>query len=203
MLRLVEVLRDDENPKAVELLNLIRSNASLDEIRRSVADRLDSLSYASAERPSLDRLRDEIDVAQGNNPNTRRKVMDINRLCDVTLFKVPAKPWTSLTSDDDLVSHLLSLWFSWQQQGFYCINRDLFVRDMQSADLNSKFCSPFLVNILLAEACVSGPPCIGVAIMTGFPLFGSSFTQIIPKPLQNTRIPRPRECTSITRQKVC
>ncbi|RMJ28952.1 Transcription factor [Aspergillus sp. HF37] len=152
LLRLVKVLRD-ENPKAVELLNLIRSNASLDETRRSIDDRLDSLPYPSTERPSLNRLRDEIDVAHGNTPNTRRKMMNINRLWDVTLFKVPAKPWTSLTSDDDLVSHLLSLWFTWQQQGLHCIDRDLLVRDMQSADLNSNFCSPFLVNILLAEAC--------------------------------------------------
>lgn len=34
------------------------------------------------------------------------------------------------------------------------IDRDLFIADMQGGDLNSRFCSPFLVNALLAVACV-------------------------------------------------
>jgi hypothetical protein len=70
------------------------------------------------------------------------------------LYKVPAKPWTRLTDDDDLVSHLISLYLEWVNPFFRVLDEDLFIRAMQSGDFNSEYCSPFLVNAMLAYACV-------------------------------------------------
>lgn len=53
------------------------------------------------------------------------------------------------------VSHLISLWFSWSRPFYNWIDRELFLGDMRSGNLKSKFCSPFLVQCILAEACVS------------------------------------------------
>lgn len=68
--------------------------------------------------------------------------------------KVPAKPWTAITDDDDLVSHLVSLWLQYVNPFFRAVEEDLFVKAMQSGDLHSEYCSPFLVNSILALACV-------------------------------------------------
>lgn len=81
--------------------------------------------------------------------------MDINRLSDIPIIEVSANPWTSITDDDDFVSHLISLYFTWQHSILNYLDRDLFLRDMRSRELSTHFCSPFLVNSILAVACVS------------------------------------------------
>ncbi|THW69905.1 hypothetical protein D6D25_00779 [Aureobasidium pullulans] len=69
-------------------------------------------------------------------------------------FRVPAKPWTTLTDDDEFVSHLISLFLEWVNPFFRPLEEDLFIRAMQSGDLNSEYCSPLLVNSILAYACL-------------------------------------------------
>lgn len=105
----------------------------------------------------LEDVRQKLNV-EGTGPSFRRKVMDIHFLCDEAPFKVPAKPWTSVTEDDDLVSHLVSLYFTWDYPFYSFLDRDVFLRHMAGGNLESEFCSPFLVNALLANACVSLSP---------------------------------------------
>ncbi|KAI5209046.1 hypothetical protein E4T39_01043 [Aureobasidium subglaciale] len=69
-------------------------------------------------------------------------------------YKLPAKPWTTLTDDDDLVSHLVSLYLEWVNPFFRPLEEDLFVAAMQAGDLDSEYCSPFLVNSILGYACL-------------------------------------------------
>lgn len=69
--------------------------------------------------------------------------------------KVPANPWTTLTTDDSLVSHLVSIFLEWVNPSWRLVEEDLFVEAMQSGDLNSEYCSPFLVNAILSLAAVS------------------------------------------------
>jgi len=67
---------------------------------------------------------------------------------------VPAKPWTTVTNDDDLVSHLMSLWFTWAHQWWQWIDRRTFVEAMRVGNLESLICTPYLVNMILADACL-------------------------------------------------
>lgn len=83
-----------------------------------------------------------------------RRILDAKRLSDIPRFQVPARPWTTVVSDNDFVSHLISLWFTWSHPFRNWIDKELFVRDMQAGSLSARFCSPFLVNIILADACV-------------------------------------------------
>ncbi|RHZ46511.1 uncharacterized protein CDV56_102690 [Aspergillus thermomutatus] len=156
LVRLLETIRDDEDVNVTQLLNLIRSNAPPDEIRPSVGEGLESLPKSRRRiSPDTGRMAAE-DISSEHEtirPRPRRKVMTIRSLCDFPIVNVPAKPWTSVTDRDDLVSHLMSLWLTWYHPGRDCMDRDLFIRDMQSKEINSRFCSPFLVNIILAEAC--------------------------------------------------
>lgn len=66
-----------------------------------------------------------------------------------------SKPWTIL-GDDEMVSHLLSLFFTWQQPSCQFIDKTAFLADMASGAAGDKrFCSALLVNAILAQACVS------------------------------------------------
>ncbi|KAJ5123873.1 uncharacterized protein N7515_007698 [Penicillium bovifimosum] len=138
LVRLVEAIRNDDDHQTPDVLNLIRSNAPLEEIRLCLAD-------GQSER-------------RGSHPKMSRpsptRYMNVNRIADIPLFQVPAHPWTSITQDDAFVSHLISLYFTWQHSSLNWIDRDLFLADMHSGRLDSRFCSPLLVNSMLAIACI-------------------------------------------------
>lgn len=151
--QLVHALRDYDKTVAAQVVNLIRSNATLREIGAYIDD--------IPARPKLEKAAELTDVCSGvqqrheSRKRARADARDESELFHNVLFHVPAHPWTSVTDDDGWVSHLISLWFTWSHPFLNWIDRDLFVESMQSGDLNSPYCSPFLVNIILAGACVS------------------------------------------------
>lgn len=49
----------------------------------------------------------------------------------------------------------MSLYFTWDHPQLYVLDRETFLDDMIAGDLDSQYCSPFLVNVILARACVS------------------------------------------------
>lgn len=149
LLQLISKLRGSSNSQVIQLLNLIRSNAPLDEIK----DYMDKKMHDELE--TTPELMDIASSMRDCRVQSRRRVLDARRLSDDPLWDVPAKPWTSLTDDDAFVSHLVSLFFTWFHPHLNFIDRDRFIKDMQSGDPeNSLYCSPFLVNAILADACV-------------------------------------------------
>ena len=60
--------------------------------------------------------------------------------------------WTSLV-EDDVASHLLSFYFTWENPTWYLIDKELFFHDLETRA--TRFCSPLLVNVLLLFGCVS------------------------------------------------
>lgn len=153
--QLVLTLKSSDRTVAAQVVNLIRSHATLDEIRAYIDDIL--------ERPKLEKTPELIEVCSGvqkwhdtqKRARADRPRIDHRELSDIVLFHVPARPWTNVTEDDEFVSHLMSLWFTWSHPFLNWIDRDMFIESMQSGDLGSPYCSPFLVNIILADACVS------------------------------------------------
>lgn len=161
LIRLVEVLRESGNSRTGPLINLIRSNASLAEIRYYLDHELPQSELAQT--PALAEVCGEVERVQKSESRSIRRILDAKRLSDIPRFQVPARPWTTVVEDNDFVSHLVSLWFTWCHPFSNWIDRDRFVKDMQAGSLDARYCSPFLVNIILAEACV----CIlqGVAVL--------------------------------------
>lgn len=167
LLHLIGALRGSENTRIAQLLNLIRSNASFDEIAVFLEQQF---SRAEIERsPELREFRsqlsrpsdeDDDDGNEGTAPRIPRRMLEVRRLADIPVYKVPAKPWTTVTDDDDLVSHLVSLWLTWTYPWFDWLDKDAFIRDMQAGNLNCRFCSPFLVNAILSEASVRSVVCM-------------------------------------------
>ena len=70
------------------------------------------------------------------------------------LYRLRAQPWTNVTNNDHLVSHLISHYFAWDAMFSSLIDRDCFLEAMARGDLDCSYCSPFLVNGILALACV-------------------------------------------------
>ncbi|BCS27740.1 fungal specific transcription factor domain-containing protein [Aspergillus puulaauensis] len=85
------------------------------------------------------------------NPLSR---IAVDRLCDEPLFQVPCKPWTITTDDDHLISSLISLYFTWHHPLMQVVDQEMFLREMSAGDLASEFCSPVLVNSILAVASI-------------------------------------------------
>lgn len=106
------------------------------------------LSTSSEEEPHVELPRAAL------HPYAR---VTLESLCDIPLFKVPAKPWTEVTDANDLVSHLVSLYFTWDHPCAQFVDQCIFLDHMKRGDLSSSFCSPLLVNSLLSLASVWSP----------------------------------------------
>lgn len=154
---LFKLIRSADQAQAFRLLEIIRSNASAEEIRSFIDGTLTAIEASGQDSQEtvtkLEDIRQLINI-EGTNPSYRRKVMDIHYLCDEAPHKVPAKPWTTVTDDDDLVSHLISLYLAWDYPFHAFFDSEVFMRQMKSGDVTSELCSPFLVNAVLANACV-------------------------------------------------
>ena len=59
--------------------------------------------------------------------------------------------WTSVTSDINLVYHLLALYFCWEYPTFAPLSKEHFLQDFREG--RHRYCSPILVNALLALGC--------------------------------------------------
>jgi hypothetical protein len=59
--------------------------------------------------------------------------------------------WTTVTSDGDLVEHLLALYFCWEYPIFATVSKEHFMEDFRKG--YRRYCSSLLVNALLAVAC--------------------------------------------------
>ncbi len=75
---------------------------------------------------------------------------------DPRLSSVRAATWTSVTTDSGLVSRLLAIYFQYEYPGTRILQKDLFLDDLVRGNTGkSSFCSPLLVNAILANAAVS------------------------------------------------
>ncbi|KAL3465178.1 C6 transcription factor [Aspergillus heterothallicus] len=120
----------------------------------------DSIRKGSSREDVWYTIEAALPLIDGNLPYTitsegpfRPQVMDINYLCTEPPYLVPAEPWTTVTRDSSLVSHLVSLYFTCDYPSHVFLDRDVFLRHMNVGDTGSELCSPFLVNALLANAC--------------------------------------------------
>ncbi|KAG7424683.1 Nitrogen assimilation transcription factor nit-4 [Fusarium oxysporum f. sp. raphani] len=82
---------------------------------------------------------------------------------DLPGYTLPISRWTTVSNDDKLLSHLLMLFWTWDTICSGVIDRTIFEEDLKSLDPSSPsssppdmllFCSPFLVNALLAVSCL-------------------------------------------------
>lgn len=148
---ILDAFRQSDEAGVQNLLSMIKRNAPLDEIIQYALDH--SQHVPDAQLATL--------AVAADSGLSRKSVLSINALCDSPTVRVPASPWTSVTDDDDLVSHLISSYFTWCHPAYPCVVQDLLVSEMSTKDLSSNFCSPLLVNSILALACVGVASTVG------------------------------------------
>lgn len=69
---------------------------------------------------------------------------------DPRIQSVKAATWTSVTTDDALVANLLGIYFQYEFPRARPFQKDLFLDDLARG--HTRFCSPLLVNAVLANA---------------------------------------------------
>ena len=143
--KLLHSLKNSSSSNSSQLLDLIRQDASLGEI----LEFLDS-------HPGTDLNEARATLSPGPQNDHPRRMLTLTELTDSPTVKVPAAPWTSVTKDDFFVSHLVSAYFSWYHWYYHNFDDKLFVDAMAAGNLDSLWCSPFLVNAILGMGCVSG-----------------------------------------------
>ncbi|EAW12394.1 fungal specific transcription factor domain-containing protein [Aspergillus clavatus NRRL 1] len=141
LLALYQKVRDCAPQDLLRVVNAIRSSTS----PRSAAEYLQesALGQLSDAHVGLTKLATEYQLMNS---------MRLPTLCEEPIFSVPARPWTTITSSDRLVSHLLSLYFTWDYPCYNWFDQRLFLADMIGC--HSRFCSQLLVNAVLAHACL-------------------------------------------------
>ncbi|KAF3908006.1 hypothetical protein ABW21_db0200100 [Orbilia brochopaga] len=147
-----------------QLLEVIRGDATIEEIAEYVQEQLEDNDGAEDRDLSMSTAAqgpEESEQTEGE-PSTslifHRKSSDamyIGNIVQISVPFVPSQPWTSITQNDEFVSHLVQLFFTWEAPIYDIIDKDLFVADMRSGNLeNSLYCSPLLVNTVLATASI-------------------------------------------------
>lgn len=137
------------------MVALLRNNESIADLKMAVQQQLvDTFVTEQPAVPEFTTLQTQLDARQDEAlPGRQPPRVDIARFTDTPLYRVAAAPWTSTTTDDLLVSNLVTVFLTWEFPFYNWIDLDAFLDDMRKGSLKSSYCSPFLVNALLAAAC--------------------------------------------------
>jgi hypothetical protein len=74
-------------------------------------------------------------------------------IVDPRLDQIIPSEWTTVDAGDDLMRTLIRAYFLYEYDWFTFFHKDYFLDDMLAG--SSTFCSPLLVNVILAVGCVS------------------------------------------------
>ncbi|KAJ9631203.1 hypothetical protein H2204_008288 [Knufia peltigerae] len=142
---LMEAIRTGDSGQVEDLIGMIRTTTSNEEVSNHLAT-----NFPHADE---DESRSKSSTRQQSPQSSASRFSRTTLGLSTPMFKVPAKPWTAVTDDDWLVSHLVSLWFTWRHWCYPFIDRDIFIAAMQSGEENGGVCTATLVNMILADAC--------------------------------------------------
>ncbi|KAE8372642.1 C6 transcription factor [Aspergillus bertholletiae] len=72
--------------------------------------------------------------------------------CGGHIYERSITQWTRVTADEQLLSHLMTMYFTWHYPFFTTLSKDLFYRDYVRG-VSGQYCSSLLVNAMLALGC--------------------------------------------------
>ncbi|KAB8233349.1 putative C6 transcription factor [Aspergillus alliaceus] len=148
---LLESLRSPDEDKVNHILETIRGNTFLSNVA-TVVDAPADMSDAGSENARTVGTAEDAIAQQERLAADAQSRITLEKLCDIPVFHVPAQPWTAVTDDDHLVSHLISMYFTWDHPLSQLVDQKVFLRHMREGNKNTEFCTSFLVNSMLAVA---------------------------------------------------
>lgn len=179
---LIQALLNYDEGDAFDLVRQIRSCDDLEDVAQAIAAREKGIQSAGQETagPSSDESREQVDqfetelsgkmsellldgsrkIIGGTSnliflpPGSELHESTSTRDRPLSSFDeaIPVRRWTQVTEDDSLISHLLTMYFTWHYPFFTVLAKDVFYRDYIRG-ISSAYCSPLLVNAMLALGC--------------------------------------------------
>ncbi|PYH77865.1 C6 transcription factor [Aspergillus uvarum CBS 121591] len=140
-------IRDADEADTHKIVEAIQCSDFEDITTASERLELPSTEESSSDSSSEDSENDSESPKELSDPEKTMR-LTIERLCDTPLYQVPSS-WTYCDADDFVVSHLVSLYFTWDHPFSQILDQDLFLIDMT---VDPDFCTPFLMNSILAVA---------------------------------------------------
>lgn len=181
LLTLIQALLNYEEDDAFELVRQIRSCDNLEDVAQSIiGEQKDSMAAARDAVPNGDEALSHADQFESELAGKMSELMlDGSRKLiggtsnlvflppgsELYEFNPPMNDhelegtqdrsvtkWTRVTGDDQLILHLLTMYFTWHYPFFTTLSKDLFYRDYVRG-VSSQYCSSLLVNAMLALGC--------------------------------------------------
>ncbi|GIZ36533.1 hypothetical protein CKM354_000000400 [Cercospora kikuchii] len=154
-------LEQSQHSRRLFLKSLVESTASLEETTNAARtvvtiDRLylpsveayQTLQHSVLQLDHLDGFLSETNSQRATGASAQQRAEDKS---SGPLYWVPAQPWLVAVSDEE-TSHLLSMFLAYTNVCWRFVEVQPFLQALRSKDLGSQYCSPFLVNAMMALA---------------------------------------------------
>ncbi|EMC97377.1 hypothetical protein BAUCODRAFT_138682 [Baudoinia panamericana UAMH 10762] len=157
---IIASLRSLPETEAISLLHSLRGESSMDEVAASLRTNVrlphsyapQTLEADFAQQLSQTPTNSSFDSVAFTHLQSREASFD--DLQQGSSSVTPSEgfsTWFRHSQDAEFIEHLLNLYFSWVHPFYQFFSRDLFLHDMGHG--RTDFCSPLLVNSILAMAC--------------------------------------------------
>lgn len=128
---------------------VVEDDAQVDQFESELADKFNDV-VLDGSRKFIGGTSNLIFLPSGSE---LRETSPVSNLGDeATRYNYRVSHWTNVTDDEHLISHLMTMYFTWHYPFFVTLSRDLFYRDYIQG-ISSQYCSSLLVNAMLALGC--------------------------------------------------
>ncbi|KZL65364.1 C6 transcription factor [Colletotrichum tofieldiae] len=157
--RVLELLRASRDGASQDILKQLQHSEHLDEAIQSIADAsllLPKIYNQSGGSANLSRQPG--DSNRESTSRTQQQTKDQSAGNADSDHVLPVSCWTVVSQDNKLLTYLVDMFWTWDGTLSHLIDRELFIGDLSAAGPNFSagqqrgFCSPFLVNTILAVA---------------------------------------------------
>ncbi|KAF4627841.1 hypothetical protein G7Y89_g10314 [Cudoniella acicularis] len=154
---ILDAIKNGSESDVDDIVQLIRSNP--DESWDSIAENVKKISLAAIEKkaPSsyLERELADFSIKASRNPRQYGHTSNLSLIAEDEDIPTSAVnqlgTWTNVTNDNGFIKHLLDCYFSWGHPLYTIFSEEVFMHSMQDRKL--KYCTPLLVNAVLAIGC--------------------------------------------------
>ena len=127
----------------------VEDDAQVDQFELELADKLNEL-VLDGSRKFIGGTSNLIFLPSGSELHEASPASNMGS--EASRYNYRVSHWTNVTDDEQLISHLMTMYFTWHYPFFATLSRDLFYRDYVQG-ISSQYCSSLLVNAILALGC--------------------------------------------------
>jgi hypothetical protein len=156
---ILDAIRKGSEADVDDIIQLIRTTQ--DENWDSIAESAKKITQASAEKKPSAYLSGELDTFSAKTSTKPGEAHQYGHTSNLHLLAEEPEgrisevmrpgSWTNVTQDGELVQHLVQVYLAWGSPLYTFFSEELFMHGME--DRKMKYCTPLLVNAVLALGC--------------------------------------------------